>query len=70
LQTIGYAEIIDYINKKTTLNQAVNLIKLHTRQFAKRQMTWLKGMEKRGVKIHWLNRQKTIKKIIQRFLDN
>ena len=22
-------------------------------QFAKRQMTWFRGMEKRGVKIHW-----------------
>ena len=24
-------------------------------QFAKRQMTWFRGMEKRGVKIHWLD---------------
>ena len=24
-------------------------------QFAKRQMTWFRGMERRGVKIHWLD---------------
>ncbi len=24
-------------------------------QFAKRQMTWFRGMEKRGIKIHWID---------------
>ncbi|OGG90102.1 tRNA (adenosine(37)-N6)-dimethylallyltransferase MiaA [Candidatus Kuenenbacteria bacterium RIFCSPHIGHO2_12_FULL_42_14] len=64
LQTIGYAEIIDYINKKTTLNQAVNLIKLHTRQFAKRQTTWFKRMET----VNWIKNETEAEQLIKDFL--
>ncbi|HZI53368.1 MAG TPA: tRNA dimethylallyltransferase, partial [Chitinophagaceae bacterium] len=42
LQTVGYIEIIDSLEKKTTLQQAIEKIKIHTRQYAKRQMTWFK----------------------------
>ena len=40
LQTVGYKELFDFIDDKTTLNEAVELIKLHTRQYAKRQLTF------------------------------
>lgn len=40
LQTVGYKEIFDFIDGKTELNEAVELIKLHTRQYAKRQLTF------------------------------
>lgn len=40
LQTVGYKELFDYIDGKTTLLEAVELIKLHTRQYAKRQLTF------------------------------
>ena len=42
LQTVGYAEIFDYLDGKTSLEQATELIKQNTRQYAKRQMTWFK----------------------------
>ena len=42
LQTVGYIEIMDYLENKTTLEEAINQIKIHTRQYAKRQMTWFK----------------------------
>src|SRR5215831_6752357 len=42
LQTVGYAEIFDYLDNKTTLAEAIGLIKKNTRQYAKRQMTWFK----------------------------
>jgi len=42
LTGIGYREIIDYLQGNITLTEAVELIKLHTRQYAKRQLTWLK----------------------------
>ena len=42
LQTVGYAELFDYLEGKTELKLAVELIKTHTRQYAKRQMTWFK----------------------------
>lgn len=42
LQTVGYKEIFDYLNKKITLEKAIEDIKTNTRQYAKRQMTWFK----------------------------
>lgn len=42
LQTVGYAELIDYLDGKSSLEKAVADIKTHTRQYAKRQMTWFK----------------------------
>jgi tRNA dimethylallyltransferase len=42
LQTVGYSEIFDYLDGKVSLNEANELIKKNTRQYAKRQMTWFK----------------------------
>lgn len=42
LQTVGYSELFDYLEGKTELQNAVEEIKIHTRQYAKRQMTWFK----------------------------
>ncbi len=42
LQTVGYAELFDYFDGKTTLDEAVALIRTHTRQYAKRQLTWFR----------------------------
>ena len=42
LQTVGYRELVDFLEGNTILEQAVNQIKINTRQYAKRQMTWFK----------------------------
>jgi tRNA dimethylallyltransferase len=42
LQTVGYAELIEFFDNRITLPEAVEEIKIHTRQYAKRQMTWFK----------------------------
>ncbi len=42
LQTVGYSELFDFIDGKYSLQQAVEKIKQHTRNYAKRQMTWFK----------------------------
>ena len=42
LNTVGYKELFDYLDGKCTLDQAVEQIKINTRQYAKRQMTWLR----------------------------
>ena len=42
LNTVGYKELFEYLDDKTTLEQAVEQIKINTRQYAKRQMTWLR----------------------------
>jgi tRNA dimethylallyltransferase len=43
LQTLGYAEIKRYLLGEISLEQAIDLIILHTRQFAKRQRTWFRA---------------------------
>jgi tRNA dimethylallyltransferase len=42
LQTVGYSELFDHLDGKCTLAEAVDKIKQHTRNYAKRQMTWFK----------------------------
>ncbi|HMN88741.1 MAG TPA: tRNA (adenosine(37)-N6)-dimethylallyltransferase MiaA [Saprospiraceae bacterium] len=40
LQTVGYQEVFDYFDEKITLPEAIENIKQHTRNYAKRQLTW------------------------------
>jgi tRNA dimethylallyltransferase len=48
---IGYAEIIEHLNGKTTLEEAIEQIKKNTRQLAKHQRTWFKRFRN----INWLD---------------
>lgn len=41
-QALGYKQMIDHLDEKASLAETVELIKLRTRQFAKRQLTWFK----------------------------
>lgn len=50
LQTVGYSELFDHIEGKYTLEQAVDKIKQHTRNYAKRQLTWFR----KDKTFHWL----------------
>ena len=51
MQGLGYKEILDYLEGKCTLEEAVYILKRDTRHFAKRQLTWFK----RERDVHWLN---------------
>jgi tRNA dimethylallyltransferase len=42
LQTVGYTELFNHLAGNISYSKAVDLIKTHTRQYAKRQMTWFK----------------------------
>ena len=45
LQTVGYQELFNYLENKISLEEAVERIKIHTRQYAKRQKTWFRREE-------------------------
>lgn len=45
LQTVGYRELFDHFDGKTTLGFAIEEIKKNTRRFAKRQLTWFRRNE-------------------------
>ena len=50
LRSIGYREIAAYLNGECTLDEAVESMKMFTRRYAKRQLTWFRG----DPRIHWL----------------
>jgi tRNA dimethylallyltransferase len=40
MQSLGYRQVIEYLEGQRSLEQTIELVKIRTRQFAKRQMTW------------------------------
>jgi tRNA dimethylallyltransferase len=63
LQTVGYAEIFDYLDGNCTVQDATEKIKQHSRNYAKRQITWFK----KDTQFNWLsaNDPELIEKIVQ-----
>ena len=51
LQTVGYAEMFDHLEGKISLQDAAELVRKNTRQYAKRQMTWFK----KDKDIYWID---------------
>lgn len=51
LNTVGYKECIDFLNKNLTLTEAIEKTQQNTRRYAKRQLTWFR----RNTEINWLN---------------
>jgi tRNA dimethylallyltransferase len=56
LKTVGYTELFDYFEGKTDLSTAVSLIKQHSRNYAKRQMTWWR----RDEEIKWFDPKEAV----------
>lgn len=53
MQGLGYKEVLDYLDGKITLDEAIYIIKRDTRHFAKRQITWFK----REKDVTWINKE-------------
>lgn len=53
MQGLGYKEILDYLDGKCTLDEAIYILKRETRHFAKRQLTWFR----RERQVIWLDKQ-------------
>jgi tRNA dimethylallyltransferase len=52
---LEYKFITLYLTGKLSYAEMVRDLEIAIHQFAKRQMTWFRGMERRGIKIHWLD---------------
>lgn len=65
-QALGYAEMIEHLQGRCTLEQAVERIKINTRQFARRQRTWFRHF--RNVRWIDIHRDDTLDKIVQNVL--
>lgn len=67
MQGLGYKEILDYLDGKSTLDEAIYIIKRETRHFAKRQLTWFR----RERDVIWLDKglyQYEEEKILEKML--
>lgn len=63
---IGYKEIIDYLENKITIEDAISLVKQNSRHYAKRQFTWFKNKTNSIiVNVDVDNFDKTIKEVIE-----
>ena len=54
---LEYKYLTLYVTGKLTYNEMFAQLETAIHQFAKRQMTWFRGMERRGFTIHWVNAQ-------------
>jgi tRNA dimethylallyltransferase len=51
MQALGYRQVVEHLRGEHSLPETVELVKIKTRQFAKRQMTWFK----RQLSVEWIN---------------
>ena len=67
MQGLGYKEVVEYLNGKTTKEEMIDKIKQETRRYAKRQLTWFR----KNKQTTWLDAQdelqNNIKIILERF---
>ncbi len=52
---LEYKYVTEYVIGKTTYDEMFGGLETAIHQFAKRQMTWFRGMERRGFTIHWID---------------
>ena len=52
---LEYKFLTEYLTGVTSYDEMTKRLEIAIHQFAKRQMTWFRGMERRGFKIHWID---------------
>ena len=52
---LEYKFLTEYLTGQLTYDEMFQRLEIAIHQFAKRQMTWFRGMERRGFKINWIN---------------
>lgn len=66
---LEYKYVTEYLIGKTTYDGMFSGLEIAIHQFAKRQMTWFRGMERRGFTIHWIDANQQMKDKISKILD-
>ena len=66
MQGLGYKEVVEYLNGKSTKEEMIEKIKRETRRYAKRQLTWFR----KNKQTKWLNGQSNIDNNIQKILED
>lgn len=62
---LEYKFVTEYIIGKTTYEEMYRSLEIAIHQFAKRQMTWFRGMERRGFTIHWIDAMRPMEEKVE-----
>ena len=65
---LEYKFVTEYIIGKLTYEEMFQQLEIAIHQFAKRQMTWFRGMERRGFTIHWVNAARKMEDKVEEIL--
>ena len=63
---LEYKFLTEYLTGVTSYDEMTKRLEIAIHQFAKRQMTWFRGMERRGFKIHWIDAMLPMEEKIER----
>lgn len=66
---LEYKYITLYLTGKLTYDKMACELEIAIHQFAKRQMTWFRGMERRGTKIHWIDGELPMEEKVKQVMD-
>jgi tRNA dimethylallyltransferase len=66
---LEYKFVTEYLIGKTTYQDMFDKLEIAIHQFSKRQMTWFRGMERRGFEIHWIDAMHPIEENIKEIKD-
>ena len=66
---LEYKFVTEYITGQLTYDEMFSRLEIAIHQFAKRQMTWFRGMERRGFTIHWIDALQPMEEKVQQILN-
>ena len=66
---LEYKFITEYLTGQLTCDEMFKRLEIAIHQFAKRQMTWFRGMERRGFVIHWIDATLPMEEKIERIKE-
>jgi tRNA dimethylallyltransferase len=66
---LEYKYLTEYIIGKLTYDEMYRQLEIAIHQFAKRQMTWFRGMERRGFTIHWIDATLPMEEKVEQILQ-
>ena len=66
---LEYKFVTEYLIGKLSYDEMFRQLEIAIHQFAKRQMTWFRGMERRGFTIHWVNAAQTMEDKVEEILN-
>lgn len=66
---LEYKFVTEYVIGKTTYDEMFHSLEIAIHRFAKRQMTWFRGMERRGFTINWIDASMPLGEKIQNIKD-